>query len=202
MWRQSVRTSSRLRLGVVMLVVAGLVSMTGCSGSRSPQRPSPAPSAMNPAAEPYHNVQDGYSITPPPGWRYRPITPQLGVSAFFAASTADSTGQKPFVDNLNVVISATDVDLDTAVIQNKQEFPNNFLNYQLTTDESVTLPDRRPGHLLGGTYDQPDVGSLRNLQLFVVNAGHEYVVTATTPTASFARYEPLLRASLLSFALT
>jgi hypothetical protein len=199
--------AARVRL-IVVVAAAGLFVVAACSSGAGPAAasslPSPPPvnsSSSEAAAVPYRNSADGYSFVPPPAWAFRPTDPQSGLSSLFSAPTADLADGKPFVSNINVIVASTPDDLDKTIAETKQAYPTSFVNYQLLADEAVTLTGGRSGHLLGGSYDQPGSGSLRNLQLFVVDAGKNYVVSATTPAASFGRYESALRSSLLSFTL-
>jgi hypothetical protein len=199
-------TRSRACLFAVVIAV-GLIDLAGCSSQNtsapSPPAPSAAPSAVAPSvplAAAYHSP-DGYSISPPDGWVLHPTTGQQGLSVVFAATTVDAAAQKPFANNLNVVVTPTPDTLDSLISQAKQQSPGLLPNYTVVTDQPVTLADGQPAHLLGATYDQQGTGSLENIQLLLVDAGKEYTITFTSPAASFDSYHDLAQASLASFTL-
>jgi hypothetical protein len=199
-------TGSRLGLFAVVIAV-GLVGAAGCSSGNASAPSTPTPSAAPPAAAPstplaaaYHSP-DGYSISPPADWILHPTDGQDGLSVLFGAPTVDKAAPKPFVDNLNVVITATPENLDSLVSETKQKYPSVLKNYKVVTDQPITLPNGQPAHLLGGTSDDERSGSLENIQLILVSAGKEYTITFTSPAASFDSYHDLIQASLASFTL-
>jgi len=73
-----------------------------------------SPSSVG-ASAPYRNSVDGNGLTPPSGWRFRPIDPHAGVSSVSTAPTLDSTGQKAFTTNINVIVVSTTDDLDKTI---------------------------------------------------------------------------------------
>lgn len=186
---------------ITVAAAAGFFGVTGCSGGgMSGSAPVSSVSSAGTSA-PYHSWVDGYSFVPPRGWALHPTDPQSGLSSLFSAPTADSVDGKPFVSNINVVVAIVPHDLEETVAETKQSYPTIFVNYQPLVDEGVTLANGESGHLLGGSYDQPGTGALRNLQLFVVDGGKNYVVSATAPAGNFGSYESVLSSSLLSFTL-
>jgi len=130
-----------------------------------------------------------------------PTTGQQGLSVVFAATTVDAAAQKPFVNNLNVVITPTTENLDSLIAEAKQQSPSLLPHYTVVTDQPATLSNGQPAHLLGATYDQQGTGSLENIQLILVDAGKEYTITFTSPAGSFDSYHDLAQASLASFTL-
>jgi hypothetical protein len=147
----------------------------------------------------YHSP-DGYSLSPPDGWVLHPTDGQNGVSVVFAAPALDQAAKKPFVDNLNVVITPTPDTLDNLVAQTKQQYPSVLTNYKVVTDQPTTV-NGHAAHLLGGTYDDPTAGPLQNIQLILAEAGKEYTVTFTSATASFDGFHEPIQASLSTFTL-
>jgi len=200
--RSASANRSRIRLFTVVVVV-GLVGVAGCSSAGAPSTPapSPAPSAAAPSAPlaAYHSP-DGYSISPPDGWVLHPTDGQNGVSVVFAAPGLDTAARKPFVDNLNVVVTTTADSLDTLVAQTKQQYPSVLTNYKVVTDQP-TVVNGHSAHLLGGTYDDESAGPLQNVQLILAYAGKEYTVTFTSAAASFDGFHDPIQASLSTFTL-
>jgi hypothetical protein len=198
--------SSRVRLWLTVVAI-GLLGVTGCSaGNSGTPVPAPSPSAAPavpapsvPLAAAYHSP-DGYSISPPDGWVLHPTNGQNGVSVVFAASALDPAAKKAFVDNLNVVITATPETLDALVAQTKQQYPSVLTNYKIVTDQPTTL-NGHAAHLLGGTYDDPAAGPLQNIQLILADAGKEYTVTFTSAAPSFDGFHEPIQASLSTFTL-
>jgi len=117
----------------------------------------------------------------------------------FVASDLDTTGQKPFATNIDVTVTPRTGSPEQGVEDASQAGPDHALNYRRTTDVPVTLSDGRTARLIGGTYDVPGTGSLRNMQLLVLDAGDSYVVTATMTATGYIRYESAVRSALLSF---
>jgi hypothetical protein len=198
-------TGSRRRLFAAVVAV-GLVGLVGCSsGSTSaPSEPSSEPAAPSAPSAPLteaYKSPDGYSISVPAGWVFHPTDGQNGLSSLFGAPTADKTDQKPFVANINVVISPTTESLDSVASQAKQQSPGVLANFKVVTDQPTTVAGGHPAYLLGGTYDQPGTGSLENLQLLLVEAGKQYTITFTSPAGSFSNYQTSAQASLASFTL-
>jgi len=196
---------SRTRLFAAVIAV-GLVAMASCSsgstGAPSAPAPPPAPSAAAPSAPlaaAYHSP-DGYSISPPDGWVLHPTDGQNGVSVVFAAPGLDKAARKPFVDNLNVVVTTTADSLDTLVAQTKQQYPSVLTNYKVVTDQP-TVVNGHSAHLLGGTYDDEGAGPLQNIQLILADAGKEYTVTFTSVASSFDGFHDPIQASLSTFTL-
>jgi hypothetical protein len=177
---------------VSLLVVLAAVALVALHHTSSPAKITPADLAV-----PYHSP-DGYSISPPAGWSARGY-PSL--SAAFVAPTLDNAVQKPFVDNLNVVVAPTPLTLGSTISQEKQQNPSYLSNYTIVTDQPTTLPNGQTAHLLGGTFDWPNGGELENIQLVLVNAGKEYAVTFTSSAGNFNNNYDLARASLSSFTL-
>jgi hypothetical protein len=195
-------------LGAVALAgLAGCSSDTPASDSASAPTPPGAATASasapaNPSAAlgaPYRSP-DGYFISPPAGWALHPVDPRSGVSVVFAATTLDKAAAKPFADNLNVVITPESRPLDAVVAETKAKYPTIVTNYQVVTDQPVSVQGQ-PAHLIGGTYADERSGALENIQLVVVNGGKMYSVTFTTPAASFDKFHEAMNASLGSFGL-
>ena len=196
---------SRTRL-FAAVIAAGLVGVASCSSgsTAAPNTPAPppAPSAAAPSAPlaaAYHSP-DGYSISPPDGWVLHPTDGQNGVSVVFAAPGLDKAAKKPFVDNLNVVVTTTADSLDTLVAQTKQQYPSVLTNYKVVTDQP-TVVNGHSAHLLGGTYDDESSGPLQNIQLILADAGKEYTVTFTSAASSFDGFHDPIQASLSTFTL-
>lgn len=188
----------------VLLVATAAAVLTGCSSGPVPQAapvaapPSPAPSSQ--VGRPYHSP-DGYSINPPSGWVLHPTSPGSGISVLFAADTVDPAAQKPFVDNLNVVITPTDKTVESLAAETKAKYPSILTNYKSVTDQATTMPTGQAGYLLGGTFDAEGYGSEENIQLLIVNAGKLYTATFTTATGSFDGHHDLFQASLASLVV-
>jgi DcrB len=196
-------TGSQIRL-VAVAVAVGLVGVAGCSSASTSAPSPPPPSAAAPPAAPLtqaYQSPDGYSISAPAGWIFHPTDGQNGLSSLFGAPTADRTDQKPFVANINVVITATADSLDNLVSQTRQQAPTVLANFKVVTDQPTTVAGGHPAYLLGGTYDQQGTGSLENLQLLLVEAGKQYTVTFTSPAGSFSTYQASAQAALASFNL-
>ena len=119
----------------------------------------------------------------------------------FAATGLDPAAQKPFVDNLNVVVTASTKSLEDLVAEGKAKYPSVLTNYKVITDQSIDMPNGQPAHLLGGTFDAEGYGPEENIQLIIVNGGKSYTVTFTSPAVSFDKYHDLVQASLASFVL-
>ena len=181
--------------GCAVLVAVAMAGVAGCSSSAS----NGAGSTASPpsTAAPYHS-KDGYSISAPAGWIFHPSDGQNGVSSIFGAPTTDSAAKIPFVDNINVVITPADADLETAVAKSIQQGPSILPNYKVTTNEPTTA-DGHPAHLLGGTYDDGQAGPLENLQLIIVNGSKEYTISFTSTTENYSGQRDLAEASLNSF---
>jgi len=197
--------ASRTR-GCAALIAAGLIGVTGCSSGNTSAPSAPPPSTAPTTAAPsvplaaaYHSP-DGYSISPPDGWVLHPTDGQNGVSVVFAAPALDQAAKKPFVDNLNVVITATPETLDALVAQTKQQYPSVLTNYKVVTDQPTTV-NGQAAHLLGGTYDDPAAGPLQNIQLILAEGGKEYTVTFTSAAPSFDAFHEPIQASLSTFTL-
>jgi hypothetical protein len=125
---------------------------------------------------------------------------QDGLSVFFGAPAVDKAVEKPFDDNLNVVITNTKEGVDGVVSDAKRQYPSVLTNYKVVIDEPA-VANGHPARLLGGTYDAEGFGSMRNIQVLLVDAGKAYLATFTFPAASFSSYEAVSRASLASFTL-
>ena len=194
---------SRVRLFALVIAV-GLVGVAGCSSGGAPSTPAPssAPSAAPPSAPlaAAYQSPDGYTISPPDGWVLHPTDGQNGVSVVFAAPDLDKAARKPFVDNLNVVVTTTADSLDTLVAQTKQQYPSVLTNYKVVTDQP-TVVNGHSAHLLGGTYDDESAGPLQNIQLILADAGKEYTVTFTSVASSFDGFHDPIQASLSTFTL-
>jgi hypothetical protein len=100
---------------VVSVVVFG-AGLAGCSSGEPATPNSPAPAASSTAAPSTgpapqlaaaYRSPDGYALNPPPGWVQRNTDGQNGLSIVFTAPTADRSGQKPFADNINVIVLPT-----------------------------------------------------------------------------------------------
>jgi hypothetical protein len=195
----------QLRLFAVVVAV-GLSGVVGCSSGNTTAPSTPAPSEAPSAAAPsvplaaaYHSA-DGYSISPPADWILHPTGGQNGVSVVFGAPAVDKAAKKPFVDNLNVVITATSDNLASLVAQTKQQYPSVLTNYKIVTDQP-TVVNGHSAHLLGGTYDDESSGPLQNIQLILTDAGKEYTVTFTSAAGSFDGFHDPIQASLSTFTL-
>ena len=194
------------RLPATASVAAGLAMLAGCSSGSAPTTSAPpaseAPASDAPAAAlaaPYQSP-DGYRISPPAGWVQREVTGVPGLSVAFIAPEPDTAGQKPFADNLNMIVNPTADSLDNLVEKAKQESPTALPNYQVVVDEPTTAGGQ-PAHLLGATYDQEGTGQARNIQVITVSGGKEYTATVTATAGNFDRIADVARASLASLSL-
>lgn len=192
-------------LGAVL--AAGLAGAAGCSSSAPPEAaPTTAPSAAAESGrvtlgQPFRSPADGYQISPPAGWVQRPTAPEDGISALFLAPTPDTSGQKPFNTNLNVLITPARGNLEQSVADTIQLFPSILQNYQLVINEPTVVSGEHPAHFLGGTYDLPGVGRIQNLQLVLVEAGKLYTITVTCPEKAYPGLQTNAVGSLSSFML-
>lgn len=193
---------------IVAALAAGLAGLTGCSSSVAPTTPDsaqPAPPAANSApgavslGPDFRSAADGYQISPPAGWVLRPTNPQDGISVLFTTPTPDTSGGKPFNTNLNVYITPAKGDLDTSVAQSIAVYPSILQNFQVLINEPTVVSGNHPAHFIGGTYDIPGVGRVRNLQLVAVDAGKLYTATITVPEQGYSALQTNAVASLSSF---
>ena len=194
---------------VVALAAVGLLGLGGCTSSSgaasTPHPPSAGPPApAGPSVElttPYESP-DGYSISAPAGWVLHPTDGQNGLSVLFAAQTKDAAAQKPFVDNINVVITPVMAEsLDAIVERTKQQSPAVLPNYSLVDVRPIDV-DGHDGRLLTATYDHEGAaGQLQNLQLIAVNGTKQYTVTFTSAAGSFGNLQVLAKSSLSSLVL-
>ncbi|MBB6374945.1 hypothetical protein BKA01_002167 [Pseudonocardia eucalypti] len=179
----------------VLAALALLGVLAGCSGG--PAEPDQAaPDQAGPSVG-YRDETNGFGIDPPQGWRIGAGPEQAAVT--FLLPAPDTSAGPPVTVTMNVVTAATEDDLATTVTQTRQQLPALAPGYHPVVDEAVTLPSGLPGHLFGSTFTQQI--TMRNLQLVVVVPGKIYVVTATTPDASFPRHEPVIRKSMMSLVL-
>lgn len=189
---------TRIRVGVIAVLVAGVV---GCSAEPSPAPRPTAPSTSAPAAGlvgPAYRSPDGYTISPPAGWREFPIEKQAGISSAFGATQLDKGAAKPFAANLNVVITPENRPLDAVIAQTKELYPSVLAGYKVVIDQP-TGDGAQPAHILGGTYNDEN-GALQNVQLVTIKAGKMYTVSYTSSAASFAGLREVFQASMSTFA--
>lgn len=179
-----------LLAGCTATVAGSPAAAPGPAPTTAAAPPSPAPGLLG---TPYSDPQGRFTITPPKGWRAG-TSGTAGIAALFSAPTRSGS----FTSGLSVYIVESALPLDVTVVGARAELPG-LTGYASTTDEPVTLTDRTPAHLLGGTYRDLGRGlDLRNLQLFTVHAGKAFAVTATALGADWPELEPQLRAALVS----
>lgn len=198
-----------LRSGlIVAALTAALAGLTGCSSSApstttDSAQPAPPAATSAPGAvslgPAFNSVPDGYQISPPAGWVQRPTNPQDGISVLFTTPSPDTSTGKPFNTNLNVYITPAKGDLDASVAQSIAVYPSILQNFQVVINEPTVVSGNHPAHFIGGTYDIPGVGRVRNLQLVAVEAGKLYTATITVPEQGYAALQTNAVASLSSF---
>jgi hypothetical protein len=195
------RTLGAARGLVAVLVVAVSV---GCS-SAAPAGPAPGPGSVAQAPAPavparaYRNAQYGYSLDPPPGWTLEPNRPaELKDVADLFIGPPHPVGDGYIEVNMVITVDPMDgADLNLVTEAMKVGLKSDAQT-RLLADEPLTLADGRPARLL--SLSQPsDLGAVRTLQLIVVDRGRAHNVVVGLPESVFARDEPALRASLVSF---
>lgn len=185
-----------MRRAVTLLAGATLsAALIGCSvtGQRKPDRGRPSTSTATPYTSP-----DGYSFTPPAGWKQSPVGDAPQESVLFLAPSIDPAAK--FVDNIIVGIHPPEKDLQTTIADTKRGYRTLVPSYRVVIDEPANAKGQ-DAWLLGGTFDREQSMHLENLQLLFIANGKQYTVTFTCPAASFAGLEDLARASLLSVHL-
>jgi hypothetical protein len=197
------------RMAQILVAAVALTGLAGCS-SEAPTAPAPAapPSSAAPAPDApaapglvgaVYTSPDGYSISPPAGWREFPLDKSSGISSAFAATQLDKGTAQPFAANLNVVITPETRPLDVVIAQSKAQYPSILRNYKVVIDQPAG-DAAQPAHVLGGTYDDQH-GALQNVQLVTLKDGKQYTVSHTSSAASFGALTETFKASLNTFAL-
>jgi hypothetical protein len=206
-----------MQAGGVVVTMLGLAlaatvaaTLTGCSAGDSPTSAAPAPASAPespappaPSAKlgPLYSSPDGYRISPPEGWLRYPIPTPKGTSVAFSSTTLDSASNRPFADNLSVIIIPSGRPVEALVADIKREFGSRVPSFRVVTDQPIRLPDGQPAHLLSSTFNGPKGTPQQNLQLLAVRAGKAYAVTFTATAGTFAGLRALFQQSLSSFAL-
>lgn len=199
------------RMAQVLVAAVAVATLAGCS-SEAPTTPAPAapPSSAAPApnapAAPgpglvgaVYTSPDGYSISPPAGWKEFQLDKSTGVSSAFGATQLDKGVTQPFAANLSVVITPETRPLDVVVAQSKALNPNTLRNYKAVIDQPAGDASQS-AHVLGGTYDDQR-GQLQNVQLITLKEGKQYTVTYTSSAAGFGALTDTFKASMRTFAL-
>jgi hypothetical protein len=195
------------RMAQLMVAVVAVAGLAGCSSEAPPAPAAAPPSSAAPApAAPASGLvgatyksPDGYSISPPAGWREFQLEKTSGISSAFAATQRDPGLAQPFAANLNVVITPETRPLAEVIAQTKAQYPTVLRNYKVVIDQPAGDASQ-PAHILGGTYDDQR-GQLQNVQLVTLKDGKQYTVTYTSSAASFAGMTDMFKASLNTFAL-
>ncbi len=147
----------------------------------------------------YSNIQHGFKINPPKGWRVDE-SGQFGTLVIFFNTSTDQEGANPFGANINIISESTQgLNLNDYVAATKEALPKLLQNYKSTEDKSVSINGMQ-AKMIGGTFIQ-GVFHLRNFQLIAVKNGKAYIVTGTVLNSTWDTYKDLIESSLLTFEL-
>ena len=138
---------------------------------------------------------DGFALRPPAGWRID-TSGTLGTKAFFFGPRAAG-----FSANMNdVKAPAGGLSLTDLVARTRVSYPQVFTAFRLVEDRPIRVQGN-DAYILGGTYTQ-GVFTLRERQLFEIQNGVEYVVTATDSADDWPVQDATFESSLETFRPT
>jgi len=147
----------------------------------------------------YSNVQYGFKINAPKGWRVDE-SGQFGTLVIFFNTKTDLEGASPFAANINVIsVSAQGLNLNDYADATKEAESEQLQNYKSTEDKTVSVNGTQ-ARIIGGTFVQGSF-HLRNLQLIAVKDEQAYIVTGTALESTWNQYQDLIELSLLTFDL-
>ena len=194
-------------------LVAAAVAVAGCTvqvpGTAVPDAASaPGPAAPSQSSAPAQAPPEGafvdalgrFALVPPAGWTVDTSGAQ-GTSVVFLDPLPSTSIAGRFSANINVIVVPSGAELEATVVGARQEL-QGLTDYVQTSDESVTLTDGTPAHLLGGSFTDQATGlALRNVQLFTVYEGATLVATGTSLQDVWGAYEQTLQTSLRSLTV-
>jgi len=202
------RSARRLTAAGAALAV-GLLSVACSSQIQGTAQPGagPASTTTTTSAAPSGLLESqpfagsGFTIRAPRGWNVD-RSGALGADVIFRNPRADPIGTGSFAANINILSPPASGTLDDVVQSLKSEINRQLPDFQVVDDEAARTTSGLDAYFYGGTFTQTAqlAEQLRDLRLIVLDGTTAYVISGTTLASTYSRYEPAIRASLLSFA--
>ncbi len=144
----------------------------------------------------YRDIQNRFTITPPANWLMKDKNMGNAVVQFLnPVVDQDATGK--FSANINVLIESTRLTLEDYVKASESTLSKVLANYKLIDSKKMKFGSLN-GYILGGTFTNGGI-AFRNRQIFIVNKGNVYIVTAISLSSLWDKYIPDFKASLYGF---
>jgi hypothetical protein len=160
---------------------------------------TPKPEKVTQNNNQYVNQNYHFKINYPKEWKSEE-NGSAGVIVNMINPSVDTDKGNRFATNINVVSESTgNLTLTDYVAMSKKVLNESFTNYTNVSEEPVDIKGK-PGVLIEATYEM-GVYKLHNIQLFVVNDGRSYVITATALNSVWSTYKAYLNQNVLSFEL-